>query len=414
MPAASRPVSMARPGSGAHFRRKSIPFRASSPAFHFEYLRSLERPIYMDGRPHPPDYAPHTWSGFSTGKWQGNMLVVTTTHLKGAYLRRNGASFSDNATMMEYITRHGDYLLITMIVTDPVWLEEPFIQTTNYELDPHTQLDSIPVHRQRREYLHRGTAFPAGAEPESRRGRHSADRRARRRGIDVSGVPKEVERPWASAQSVAETEPICDERLRLLPNPRRTAEIHVLPVQGNVYMLVGAGGNITASIGKDGILLVDAGPADMVAKVMSTMLQLATAITASPEPNRCLGLHCAQTPAGWTSPSLNAIISSPAPPKPVRFIINTSVDADHTGGNERLAELPADAKIVGVTFPPVGVAPTAEIIAHENVLHRMSEPSVAGKTPAAGRFLADRYVPHGVLQAQRVFQRRRRADLPPA
>ena len=98
----------------------------------------------MDGRPHPPEYAPHTWSGFSTGKWQGNMLVVTTTHLKGAYLRRNGASFSDKATMMEYITRHGDYLLVTMIVTDPVWLEEPFIQTTNYELDPHTQLSYYP------------------------------------------------------------------------------------------------------------------------------------------------------------------------------------------------------------------------------------------------------------------------------
>src|SRR5271169_4544894 len=36
-------------------------------AFHFEYLRSMERPVFMDGRPHPPEYAPHTWSGFSTG-----------------------------------------------------------------------------------------------------------------------------------------------------------------------------------------------------------------------------------------------------------------------------------------------------------------------------------------------------------
>jgi cyclase len=80
---------------------------------------------------------------------------------------------------------------------------------------------------------------------------------------------------------------------------------------------------------------------------------------------------------------MNAIISSPAPPKPIRFIINTSADADHTGGNEKLAELPADAKIVGVTFPPVGVAPSATVIAHENVLKRMSEPG-AGKTPAAG------------------------------
>ncbi len=113
-------------------------------AYHLEYLRSLERPIYMDGRPHPAEWAPHSWSGFSTGKWEGNMLVVTTTHLKGAYLRRNGASFSDKSTMTEYITRHGDYLAIVMIIKDPVWLEEPFIQTTNYQFDPATQLSYYP------------------------------------------------------------------------------------------------------------------------------------------------------------------------------------------------------------------------------------------------------------------------------
>ena len=35
-----------------------------------------EQTIWMDGRPHPPDYAPHTWQGFSTGKWEGDILVV--------------------------------------------------------------------------------------------------------------------------------------------------------------------------------------------------------------------------------------------------------------------------------------------------------------------------------------------------
>ena len=40
------------------------------------------RTIWMDGRPHPGRFAPHTWQGFSTGKWNGNMLTVTTTHLK--------------------------------------------------------------------------------------------------------------------------------------------------------------------------------------------------------------------------------------------------------------------------------------------------------------------------------------------
>ncbi len=149
-------------------------------------------------------------------------------------------------------------------------------------------------------------------------------------------------------------------------------EIHVLPVQGNIYMLVGAGGNIAASIGDDGILLVDSGTTQMSTKVLSTVLQLVTSVAASPAPNRCLGLHCPNSPYRWTSPSLNAVIASPAPPKPIRYIINTGMDPDHTGGNEVLSALPADSKILGVTFPPVGVAPTATIIAHENLLGRMS------------------------------------------
>src|SRR5262245_15512311 len=40
------------------------------------------RDIWMDGRPHPPEYAAHTWQGFSTGRWEGDTLVVKTTHLK--------------------------------------------------------------------------------------------------------------------------------------------------------------------------------------------------------------------------------------------------------------------------------------------------------------------------------------------
>ena len=113
-------------------------------AYHVHWLRSLDRPIYMDGRAHPPDYAPYTWSGFSTGKWDGNTLVVTTTHLKESYLRRNGVPFSDKAVMTEYFMRHGDYLTIVMIIDDPTYLEEPFIQSTNYQLDIHTQLSFYP------------------------------------------------------------------------------------------------------------------------------------------------------------------------------------------------------------------------------------------------------------------------------
>jgi glyoxylase-like metal-dependent hydrolase (beta-lactamase superfamily II) len=150
-------------------------------------------------------------------------------------------------------------------------------------------------------------------------------------------------------------------------------DLHILPVQGNVYMLVGAGGNITMSVGPDGVLLVDAGKQEMAERVLKVALDLATRVAGSAAPNNCSGLRCPGSPFGWSSPSLNARITSPARPKPIRYIINTSIDADHIGGNARLAELPKDSKILGVTFPPVGVAPSANVIAHESVLNRMSE-----------------------------------------
>src|ERR1044072_1164322 len=74
---------------------------------------------------------------------------------------------------------------------------------------------------------------------------------------------------------------------------------HILPVQGNIYMMVGAGGNTTLSVGKDGVLIVDTQFAPMVPKMLAEIKRL--------------------------------------PDKPIRYIINTHVHADHTGGNEGLA-----------------------------------------------------------------------------
>ncbi len=92
------------------------------------------RTIWMDGRPHPSALAPHTWAGFSTGKWDRNTLVVTTTHIKVGWLQRNGAPTSDQTTMAEYFTRYGDYLMAVTFVNDPVYLDEPFIRTSNFVL----------------------------------------------------------------------------------------------------------------------------------------------------------------------------------------------------------------------------------------------------------------------------------------
>ena len=48
-----------------------------------------DRTVYMDGRPHPPAYAPHTFAGFSTGEYEGNVLTVTTTHIKRGWIKAN-------------------------------------------------------------------------------------------------------------------------------------------------------------------------------------------------------------------------------------------------------------------------------------------------------------------------------------
>ena len=55
----------------------------------------------MDGRAHPPENARHTYEGFSTGGWEGNKLVVETSHLKAGFIRRNGIAHSDRARMTE-------------------------------------------------------------------------------------------------------------------------------------------------------------------------------------------------------------------------------------------------------------------------------------------------------------------------
>jgi hypothetical protein len=103
-----------------------------------------ERTIYMDGRPHPPEYAAHTWQGFSTGKWEGDVLTVYTTHLKIGWIRRNGIPRSDKATLTEHWIRHDDLLTLVSIVTDPAYLTEPFIRTTDWVLDPRQVIAPYP------------------------------------------------------------------------------------------------------------------------------------------------------------------------------------------------------------------------------------------------------------------------------
>jgi hypothetical protein len=100
------------------------------------YISTYEqtRTIWMDGRPHPADYAAHTWQGFSTGTWEGDMLTVTTTHIKQGWHRRNGLPASDLITLTEHFIRHGVYLTHISVVTDPVYLTEPLVKSQNFVL----------------------------------------------------------------------------------------------------------------------------------------------------------------------------------------------------------------------------------------------------------------------------------------
>lgn len=114
--------------------------------------------------------------------------------------------------------------------------------------------------------------------------------------------------------------------------------LEILPVHRNIYMLAGAGGNITLQLGEEGVLLVDTGNGKMTGQVLSAIRQLSS--------------------------------------KPIRFVINTHFDGDATGGNETIAK-------AGSSIPEVAVGTgrlfsdqdaIATIVAHENVLKRMSAP----------------------------------------
>ena len=118
------------------------------------------RAIYMDGRARPSAYAQHSWQGFSTGEWDGDMLKVTTTHLKEGWLRRNGVPRSEKATLIEYFIRHGEYLTLVTIVKDPVYLTEPFVRTSNwvadagFQLSPFSCIPTLEIERARDEVPH--------------------------------------------------------------------------------------------------------------------------------------------------------------------------------------------------------------------------------------------------------------------
>jgi cyclase len=302
------------------------------------------RVIWMDGRPHPSPNAAHTWAGFSTGKWEGGILTVETTHIKAGYLRRNGIIHSDLVTMTEHFIRHGGVLTIVTLVRDPVYLTEPFIRTTDFVLDLSQHVPATPCD------VTIEAVRKKGAVPHHLPGTNSFLAEF----VQRSGLPEEATRGGAetmypeyatrlhrpAADRVGRggaTNPVFA-REKLLP-PAGNA-IEVLPVRGNIYMLATPAGNVTLSVGPEGVLLVDTAPPKFEAEILAEIRKLTN--------------------------------------KPIRYILNTSADADHTGNNAAFAKIgrPIGAGGAGsALFADIATADQrAEVYGHINVLNRMASP----------------------------------------
>jgi cyclase len=153
-------------------------------------------------------------------------------------------------------------------------------------------------------------------------------------------VPTMLASPLAAAFTAALVAP-------LLAQP----EIEVLPAQGNVFMIAGPGGNTTVQIGHEAVVVVDT-----------------------------------QTPT--VSDELLAAIAKLSP-KPIRHVINTSADAEHTGGNEAVSRAGTYVRLID-SFDPRGQRSEAGIVAHVNVLERMSSPT-ASETSSPAAWPSDTY-----------------------
>ena len=118
--------------------------------------------------------------------------------------------------------------------------------------------------------------------------------------------------------------------------------LEVLHVQGNVYMLAGAGGNITLLVGDEGVLVVDTGNAAMANDVLAEIRGMSSL--------------------------------------PIRYVISTHVHEDHTGGNPVVALAGQSFRVGGGRGGRITADPGASVIAHENVYFAMSLP-VDGESP---------------------------------
>jgi glyoxylase-like metal-dependent hydrolase (beta-lactamase superfamily II) len=150
-------------------------------------------------------------------------------------------------------------------------------------------------------------------------------------------------------------------------------EVEVVHVRGPIYLIAGAGANVVVSAGPDGVLVTDTGAGPLSDRILDAIEQLQKDVATRAVP-----------PLGWgalTRSTLEQERATPAPPKPIRFVVNTNADADHVGGNARI--MGAGKTITGgnVAGDLGDVQDSAALYAHENVQSRMIKSAKAGEEP---------------------------------
>src|SRR5262249_15909214 len=161
----------------------------------------------------------------------------------------------------EYFTRHGDLLVTTEIIDDPVYLEEPFIQSTTHQLNINTQLRLEPCTTSFDEnggndphfvppFFPPKNTFPTQCLPASKwipqvAARGGAQTTYPDFRLSLNNSTSATYKPMPLSKSAV------DVRKAVAASSPRDGEVHVMPVQGNVYMFVVDGSNVGVQVGPE-------------------------------------------------------------------------------------------------------------------------------------------------------------------
>ena len=153
----------------------------------------------------------------------------------------------------------------------------------------------------------------------------------------------------------------------IIPGLNPNSPVKVLPVRGNIYVLMGAGANITMSVGLDGVLMVDSGSAEMTDQVLAAIRSVQQWVEAK--------TAAAAPPVLYGAETRNSIVEArgaDVPPKPIRYIVATSIAPDHIGGNVKLSNAGQTFTGGNVAGQLSDVGQGAAILGHENLQNRMA------------------------------------------